>query len=130
MRVVLDASAGVDSVLASYRGAQVLDALSGSELWAPSLVDSEVLSALARLERAGVLTAAEATHALGAWSRVPCQRVPSELLLQDAWSRRAALRVSDAQYVALADRLGAPLLTCDARLARAPVGTVQVQLIE
>ncbi|WP_027286580.1 hypothetical protein [Ruania albidiflava] len=55
---------------------------------------------------------------------------PQRVLLQDAWSRRAALRVSDAQYVALADRLGAPLLTCDARLARAPVGQVKVQLIE
>ena len=130
MRVVLDASAGVDSVLAGYRGTRVLDAMCGKESWAPSLVDSEVLSALARLERAGVLTGAEATHALGAWSRVPCQRVPSEFLLQDAWSRRAALRVSDAQYVALADRLGTPLLTCDARLARAPVGNVQVPLSE
>lgn len=130
MRVVLDASAGVDSVLANYRGAQVLDALSRSELWAPSLVDSEVLSALARMERAGAISGAEATRGLDSWSRVPCQRVPSELLLQDAWSRRAALRVSDAQYVALADRLGAPLLTSDARLARAPVGQVKIQLIQ
>src|SRR5690625_3495085 len=127
MRVVLDASAGVDSVLTGYRGARVLDAMRGNECWAPSLVDSEVLSALARLERAGVLTGAEATDALGAWSRVPCERFPSELLLHDAWSRRASLRVSDAQYVALADRLGSPVLTCDARLARAPVGNVEIQ---
>src|SRR5699024_7257222 len=126
MRVVLDASAGVDSVLANYRGAQVLDALSRSELWAPSLVDSEVLSALARMERAGAISGAEATRGLDSWSRVPCQRFPSELLLQDAWS----LRVSDAQYVALADRLGATLLTSDARLARAPVGQVKIQLIQ
>lgn len=129
MRVVLDASAGVDSVLAGYRGARVLDAMSGAELWAPSLVDSEVLSALARMERAGVVTSAEATRGLAAWSRIECERVPSELLLHEAWSRRNSLRVSDAQYVALADRLGAPLLTSDARLARAPVGDVEVQLI-
>ena len=116
-------------MLANYRGAQVLDALSGRELWAPSLVDSEVLSALARLERADAITGAEATRALDAWSRVRCQRIPSEHLLNDVWSRRAALRVSDAQYVALADRLGATLLTCDARLARAPVGNVEIQLI-
>lgn len=129
MRVVLDASAGVDSVLANYRGARVLDALSGSELWAPSLVDSEVISALARMERGRAITAVEATRALDAWSRVDCQRFPSELLLHDAWSRRAALRISDAQYVALADRLGTALLTCDARLARARVGNVEIQLI-
>lgn len=116
-------------MLANYRGARVLDALSGSELWAPSLVDSEVLSALARMERADVITGAEATRGLDAWLRLSCQRFPSEFLLHDAWSLRAALRVSDAQYVALADRLGATLLTCDARLARAPVGNVQIQLI-
>lgn len=100
------------------------------ELWARGLVDSELLSAFARLERAGAISAREGTDALGAWSLLRCQRFPSELLLQDAWSRRAALRVSDAQYVALADRLGAPLLTSDARLARAPVGQVEIQLIE
>ena len=61
MKIVLDASAGLDSVLAGYRGVRVLDAMSGTELWAPSLVDSEVLSALARMERAGIVTGAEAT---------------------------------------------------------------------
>lgn len=116
-------------MLANYRGARVLDAMSGSELWAPTLVDSEVLSALARMERAGAVTGVEATRAVDAWSRMKCERFPSELLLHDAWSHRAVLRVSDAQYVALADRLGAPLLTCDARLARAPVGNVDIQLI-
>ncbi len=107
----------------------MLDAMSGTEVWAPGLVDSEVLSALARLERAGAVTGVEATRALDAWSRVECERFPSELLLHDAWSRRGSLRASDAQYVALADRLGAPLLTCDAWLARAPVGNVDIQLI-
>ncbi|HIZ37539.1 MAG TPA: hypothetical protein H9815_17315 [Candidatus Ruania gallistercoris] len=63
MRIVLDASAGVNAVLAGYRGARVLDAMSGGEVWAPSLVDSEVLSALARLERAAAITGAEVTRA-------------------------------------------------------------------
>ncbi|SED68376.1 type II toxin-antitoxin system VapC family toxin [Ruania alba] len=129
MRVVLDASAGVDAVLANYRGSRVLDAMQGAELLAPCLIDSEVMSALARMERASSISAAEARRGLDAWLRLACERVPSEHLLHDAWSRRAALRVSDAQYVALAAGLGAPLLTCDARLARSPVAGVQIQLI-
>lgn len=130
MRAVLDASAAVDALLPSARRAAVLHHIREAELWAPGLVDSELLSAFARLERTGAISAREGTDALGEWSLLRCQRVPSELLLQDAWSRRAALRVSDAQYVALADRLGAPLLTSDARLARAPVGQVKIQLIQ
>ena len=129
MRAVVDASAGVDAVLANYRGSRVLDAMSGVELVAPSLVDSEVISALARMERASAISTAEATRGLDAWMRIACERVSSEHLLHDAWARRAALRVSDAQYVALADKLGAPLLTCDARLARSPVAGVDIRLI-
>lgn len=129
MRAVLDASAAVHALLPSARRAAVMNHIRDAELWAPGLVDSELLSAFARLERAKAISALEVIDALGEWSLLRCERFPSELLLHDAWSRRASLRVSDAQYVALADRLGSPVLTCDARLARAPVGNVEIQLI-
>lgn len=38
-------------------------------------------------------------------------------------------RIADAHYVALAGALGAPLLTADARLARAPVSGVSLLLV-
>jgi predicted nucleic acid-binding protein len=40
-------------------------------------------------------------------------------LLSDAWKLRHNVRLVDTLYVALADRLGAPIVTTDAGLAAA-----------
>jgi predicted nucleic acid-binding protein len=45
---------------------------------------------------------------------MPCRRWPR------AWELRTNLSADDALYVALAEQLDAPLLTADARLAKAP----------
>lgn len=132
MRLVLDASAAVDALLPTARHDAVLDRLArfeAAELVAPSLVDTEVLSALARLERAGTITTEAADRAVARWSRLPCERVDPSVLVPDVWALRNALRVSDAHYVALALRLDATLLTTDARLSRAPVRGLSVLLV-
>lgn len=129
MRLVLDASAAVDALLPTPRRDAVLDHLAGAELVAPALVDTEVLSALARLERARTITGTEADDAVDAWLRLPLDRVPGDVLAQHVWSSRAALRIADAHYVALARLLGAPLLTSDARLARAPLDGVTLVVV-
>jgi predicted nucleic acid-binding protein len=41
------------------------------------------------------------------------------VLIERAWELRAHLTIADGVYVALAELLDAPLLTLDARLARA-----------
>jgi predicted nucleic acid-binding protein len=46
-----------------------------------------------------------------------------------AWKLRHNLSFYDALYVALAARLGAPLLTADARLSRAPDLPCAVELV-
>ena len=48
-----------------------------------------------------------------------------EPLIERTWQLRADLTA----YVALAESLGATLLTCDARLAGAPLADVTVELI-
>jgi len=48
------------------------------------------------------------------------RRHPSRSLWPRAWELRTNLSAHDALYVALAEQLKAPLLTADARLARAP----------
>ena len=48
------------------------------------------------------------------------ERHAHEPLLERVWQLRQNLTACDAVYVALAEALEAPLLTCDARLARAP----------
>lgn len=57
------------------------------------------------------------------------ERHPHAALLGRAWALRANLTVYDAVYVALAEALDARLLTCDARLARAPGLSRRVELM-
>ena len=59
----------------------------------------------------------------------PLRRYPHDFLLPRVWELRSNLTVYDAVYVALAEALGAPLLTRDRRLAAAPGHHAQVELV-
>lgn len=123
MGVVLDASAAVELLTQTRRGAAV-DTLLHEDMPVPELFDVEVLSACARLVRAGALSASAASTAVAALDDLPVTRVPHVPLAERAWSLRDRVRVTDAFYVACAEAFGMPLLTCDARLAAAaPPGT-------
>jgi predicted nucleic acid-binding protein len=50
--------------------------------------------------------------------------------LERIWELRENVTPADAAYVALAEELGAPLLTTDARLTRAVGPRCQFELIE
>ena len=50
----------------------------------------------------------------------PITRHLHEPLIECIWERRENLTAYDAAYVALAEGMGATLITCDARLANAP----------
>lgn len=91
---------------------------------APDVVDAEVLSALRGLERGAALKTARGAQAVADLSRAPLRRVSSRSLLAEAWRHRHNLSAYDALYVALANRLGAPLLTADRRLSTGTVGEV------
>lgn len=88
-------------------------------LWAPHLVDAEVGHALRRVVRAGAMDADAAGEALWQLDELPVRRVSHELLIHVAWVFRDNLSFYDGLYVALAEMLNEPLLTFDARLARA-----------
>ena len=96
---------------------------------APELIDAEVLNTLARFERAGIMTEAQARHAIGAFVLAPVERIPHASLVARAWERRANLSTYDALYVALATRLGCPLITADTRLAASPNLGITVTLV-
>jgi len=51
------------------------------------------------------------------------------MFLPRIWSLRDNLTAYDAAYVALAESLPAPLLTCDRRLAKAPGHGAVVELV-
>jgi predicted nucleic acid-binding protein len=79
----------------------------------------EVASVLRRLVRTSKVSAARAGLALTDLADLPLRRAPHRPLLPRIWELRANLTTYDAAYVALAERLGATLLTADGRLARA-----------
>lgn len=120
MTVVVDASALVELLLRAPGCAFVERVLESQPAFAPELLDVEVLSALARLERRGDLTKARGRRLLAFLAQAPIRRVSHLPLLERTWKLRANLSLYDAQYVALAAAMDCSLLTADARLAGAP----------
>lgn len=59
----------------------------------------------------------------------PLTRFSHEPLLERIWELRHSLSAYDAAYVALAESLDAPLVTCDARLARARGHAARVEVL-
>ena len=118
--VVIDASAMVDLLARTAdRFGAVRARLARTVMHAPAHFDAEVLSALGRLQRSGVVTVAEVDAALDALSRAPVTRHGLDSLIVGAWARRDSLRLTDALYVELADNRDLVLPTTDERLARA-----------
>ena len=57
------------------------------------------------------------------------RRYPHDVLLPRMWALRDNLTAYDAVYVALAEALGAPLLTRDRRLANAAGHRARVEVV-
>lgn len=100
-------------------GDRARDRLRGQDLAAPEVVDLEVASVLRRHLAAGSLNARRAQLALADLADLPLERTPHLPLMPRIWQLRDNLTVYDASYVALAESLGATLLTADVRLAHA-----------
>lgn len=90
-----------------------------TRLRAPELIDLEVLAALRRRVAAGQMNASRAHEAVDRLGRLRLTRYRHSSLLRRAWELRDNVTPYDAAYVALAELLGCPLITADARLARA-----------
>ena len=103
--------------------------LHGEALAGPELVDLEVASVLRGAVRSGNLDARRSRQALADLEALPLRRVPHLPLLPRVWELRDNLTPYDASYVALSEFLGAPLLTADAPLTRAPGIRCKVELI-
>lgn len=84
----------------------------------PALCDVEVLSGLRGVVRRRSVARAAAGEALQAYRDLPLIRHEHDRLLSRAFGLET-FSAYDAVYVALAEALGARLLTTDARLARA-----------
>jgi predicted nucleic acid-binding protein len=120
MPVVVDASALVELLVQTERAPAVLQAVGATDMVAPDVVNTEVLSTLRRLERTGALPPRRAGQAVDDLIDAPLRRFSTLPLLPEAWALRANVTAADACYVVLARVLGCPLVTGDRRLSRAP----------
>ncbi|MBV8931100.1 MAG: type II toxin-antitoxin system VapC family toxin [Kutzneria sp.] len=97
---------------------------------APHLIDAEVGNVLRRHELAGRITPGVAATGLRLLRHLVDERYPATGPLGEAaWRLRGSITFYDALYVALANMLGAKLVTGDARLTRAPGLPCEVELV-
>ncbi len=89
------------------------------QLVAPEILPFEVANALRRSERSGVISGHRAELAHRGLVGTQIQYVPYPVLADSIWTLRHQVSTYDAGYCALAQALGAPLLTLDQRLVRA-----------
>jgi len=129
--IVVDASAVLEVLLVTPVGVRVGERIfaPGEALHAPHLLDVEVAQVLRRLLLAGDLTAGRGQEALEDLADLRLTRHPHRPFLARIWELRHNVTAYDAAYVALAEALGAPLLTCDAPLARSAGHTARIELL-
>ncbi len=130
MIAVLDASAVLELVLGTRSGMEILQRTADPRisLHCPELVDLEVLNTLRRYELADITPPDRVAHAIDNLSDLDLRRHRHGPILPRIWSWRYNVTPYDAAYVTLAEVLDAPLLTTDARLARAVNLSVPVEV--
>jgi predicted nucleic acid-binding protein len=125
--VVIDASAGVELAADTIRGRALRALLPGDVVpWVPELFYVECGAVLRRWDLNRVLTPVQIGKAIDELMAWPLRVTQARGLFADAWRLRANVTFADAIYVALAEHLGAELLSDDRRLANSPGLPVRV----
>jgi predicted nucleic acid-binding protein len=129
--IVLDASAAVDWLIQTPASQRIESRIlaRNQSLHAPELLDLEVAQMLRRLERERALSASRAEAAIEDLLDLRITRYPHSLLLPRIWQLRHNLSAYDAAYIVLAEKLGATLLTRDAKLASAAGHSATVEVV-
>ena len=118
--IVVDASVVVSALLVGREGGAAREALRSDAAHAPHLLDVEVTSAVRRWVLAGRLRVEEARSSIRDLGDLAVTRHGHEPLLDRVLELRDAVSAYDGTYVALAEILGATMVTGDGRLSRAP----------
>lgn len=129
--IVVDASVVIEVLLNTPAGIQMANRFfdPGETMHAPHLLDVEVAQVLRRYTRTGELDPTRGLQALEDLVDLPLTRYPHDLFLLRVWELRHNVTAYDAAYIALAEALGALLLTRDAALASAPGNRARIELI-
>jgi len=128
--IVLDASAAVDWLLQTPAGQHIEKRLyaRNETLHAPHLIDLEVPQVLRRLASQGLVSVRRADEAVRDLLDLRITRYPHLVLLPRIWQLRHNFSAYDAAYIVLAEKLGAAIVTRDARLASASGHAAQVEI--
>lgn len=129
--VVVDASALVCYyIVEDSRHDEVKRRLTaGHALFAPAHMDAEVVSALRGMARGNSVLHDVVPSVLRHLAGAPIRRKELAPLLDRIWQLRDNVTPYDAAYIALAEDLDGPLITCDAKLAGASGVRCAVDLI-
>ena len=128
--LVIDASCLYEIVAVTPTGEEIRQRVhSDPEVLAPQVVDVEVLSTIRREHMLGRIDRAAASAAVDVLRDWPGRRVSHRSLIARAWELRDNVRTWDAFYVALAEGVGATLVTRDHRLARAVGLRCQIEVV-
>lgn len=130
--IVADASLVVELLLNRHEPAGValrrrID--QGEEVCAPHLLDAEVGQTLRRLMLRRQTTVPRAGASLDLLVNLPIRRYSHGWLLHRAFELRDNVTIYDGLYLALAEALDVPLLTCDSALAGVPGCDATVELL-
>ena len=131
--IVIDASAEVAILLNIGQDIERIRsriARPGETLHVPHLFEIEILHALRGLTLRGTVPSERARLALDRLRDTRFVRYPHTALMERMWALRENLTAYDAAYIALAEALDAPLVTTDARLARASGVRAAVEVYE
>lgn len=127
--IVLEASAAVELIFATSPGAAVAQRLRGEIVHAPAHFDVEVVGAIRRAVVRQLIGDHEGLVAAADFQSLPFRRWPTEPFIPRAYELRGTHTVADGVYLALAEGLDAPLVTCDARLAQSHGHRAEIDLI-
>ena len=128
--IVLDASAAIDWLLQTSAGQHIETRIysRNETLHAPHLIDLEVAQVLRRLVQQGVISARRAEDAVRDLLDLRMTRYAHFVLLPRIWQLRQNFSAYDAAYIVLAEKLPAPLVTRDRRLASASGHAAAVEI--
>ena len=127
--LVLDTSAVLNALVARPRIPGLKERLAeDGDLHGPHLIDTELLHALRRMTISGEISEERAADARSDFAELALVRYSHEPLSDRVWELRHNLTAYDATFLALAELLAVPLITCDARLASAPGHEAQIEL--
>ncbi len=120
MTIVLDSSVAIAALIDTGSVGEWAESVLGSgALAAPHLMPAELANILRRSAAAGEITADVASLAHAEMMARRIELFPYAPFAPRVWELRRNVTAYDAWYVALAESLQVPLVTLDAKLARA-----------